>query len=164
MSKENGASANELRLSDLYQEVILDHNRNPRHFGRIEGANAYAHGVNPLCGDDYHLYLYKDADGLIRKIGFEGQGCAISKSSASMMTTLIEGKSLAEAGKLKDSFIELLTTDRISEENKTRVGRLRIFEGVRQYPIRVKCATLIWRALEEALKDSAQRKTQVSTE
>ena len=164
MSSENGANAKEVRLGDLYQEVILDHNRNPRNFKKIEGANAYAHGVNPLCGDDYHLYLYKDGNGVVRKVGFEGQGCAISKSSASMMTTMIEGKSLEEARRLKDSFIELLTKDETSEENKTKVGRLKIFQGVRQYPIRVKCATLIWRALEEALKNDSERKTQVTTE
>ena len=152
-----------VKLDDLYQEVILDHNRRPRNFGKLENPTAYAHGVNPLCGDDYHLYLDVD-NGTIKKVGFEGQGCAISKSSASMMTTMIEGKSVREAGELKEDFIRLLTSGTPSESERSRVGRLKIFEGVRQFPIRVKCATLIWRALEETLKGSAQARKEVSTE
>ena len=143
----------EVKLNELYQEVILDHNRRPRNFHKLDGANAYSHGVNPLCGDDYELYLLVGEDGIIKKVSFQGQGCAISKSSASMMTTLIEGKGLKEAGKLKDDFIRLLTSPETSEDMRSKVGRLKLFEGVRQFPVRVKCATLIWHALADALKD-----------
>ena len=146
----------EVKLDDLYQEVILDHNRRPRNFHKLDGANAYSHGVNPLCGDDYELYLLVDEGGIIKKVSFQGQGCAISKSSASMMTTLIEGKSLKEVAELKDSFIRLLTSPETSEDMRSKVGRLKLFEGVRQFPVRVKCATLIWHALADALKDKKQ--------
>lgn len=143
----------EVKLDDLYQEVILDHNRRPRNFHKLEDANAYSHGVNPLCGDDYELYLLVDDGGIIKKAGFQGQGCAISKSSASMMTTMVEGKSLKEAQELKDNFTHLFTDAQISENARSKVGRLKLFEGVRQFPVRVKCATLIWHALSDALKD-----------
>ena len=143
----------DIKLDDLYQEVILDHNRHPRNFKKLADANAYSHGVNPLCGDDYHLYLYVDEDGFIKKAGFEGQGCAISKSSASILTTMIEGKSVKEAEALKHGFIDLLTTDSTSPDQKAVLGRLKIFEGVKKFPVRVKCATLIWHALGDALKD-----------
>ena len=146
----------EIKLDDLYQEVILDHNRRPRNFHKLDGATAYSHGVNPLCGDDYELYLLVDEGGIIRKASFLGQGCAISKSSASMMTTLIEGKTLKEAAELKDNFIRLLTSSETSEDMRSKAGRLKLFEGVRQFPVRVKCATLIWHALADALKDKKQ--------
>lgn len=152
----------EVKLNDLYQEVILDHNKRPRNFKKIEDANASSHGKNPLCGDDYYLYLKKDVSGVIREAGFTGQGCAISKSSASMMMTLIEGKSAAEAEKLKDAFIRLLTGASVDESLRAEVGKLKIFEGVRQFPVRVKCAALIWRTLEDALKNNSNH--EVSTE
>ena len=163
MTSPNGSAASDVSLSELYQEVILDHNRRPRNFKKIEGASAVVHGVNPLCGDDFHLYLKKDAQGIIKEAGFEGQGCAISKSSASMMTSLIQNKDSKSVESLKDSFIRLLTTDNVTEEDKKNLGSLKIFEGVKNYPIRVKCATLIWRALEAALKTDSQ-KNEVSTE
>ena len=153
----------DVKLNDLYQEVILDHNRRPRNFGKIAEANAYAHGVNPLCGDDYHLYLQKDKSGIIKAVGFEGHGCAISKSSASMMTSAIQDKTAQDAGSLKDGFIALLTQDAVSDEQRKKLGSLKIFEGVKNYPIRVKCATLIWRALEAALKNESEKK-EVTTE
>ncbi len=154
----------EIKLNDLYQEVILDHNRRPRNFHKLENPTAHAHGVNPLCGDDYHLYLNIDKNGIIKEVGFEGQGCAISKSSASMMTAAILGKPKEEAGKLKDAFIHLLTDNSASEAFRTETGRLKIFEGVKHFPIRVKCATLIWRALEAALKENLVSKKEISTE
>ena len=150
-------------LGDLYQEMILDHNRKPRNFKKMEDANAYAHGINPLCGDDYHLYLKKDQSGIIKEAAFEGHGCAISKSSASMMMAAVENKSAKEVESLKDSFIALLTADPVAPVDRERVGKLKIFEGVKNYPIRVKCATLIWRALEAALKEDPEKK-EVSTE
>ena len=155
---------NEVRLNDLYQEVILDHNRRPRNFKKVEQATSFARGVNPLCGDDYYVYLRRDPQGVIQEAGFQGQGCAISKSSASMMTSLVQGKKTQEAKILKDAFIHLLTRDSVSADEREAAGKLKIFEGVRQYPIRVKCATLAWRALEEALKENTQRQEKVTTE
>ncbi len=143
----------EIKLDDLYQEVILDHNKRPRNFHKLDDANAYSHGVNPLCGDDYHLYLCLDKDGVIKKVGFQGQGCAISKSSASILTTMVQGKSVKEAEALGRGFIDLLTTDSTSLDQKSTLGRLKIFEGVKKFPVRVKCATLIWHALGDALED-----------
>lgn len=152
------------KLDDLYQEVILDHNKRPRNFEKLADANAQAHGHNPLCGDDYEVYLVTDSSGTIQKVRFQGQGCAISKASASMMTTMVEGKSRKEAEKLKDQFIHLITEEAVTSSDREAVGRLKIFEGVKQFPVRVKCATLAWRTLEEALKDQSQRKEEVSTE
>ena len=152
-----------VKLDELYQEVILDHNRKPRHFEKLEDATSYSHGVNPLCGDDFEVYL-KVQDGILRGIGFQGQGCAISKSSASLMTTAVEGKTVEEARKLQQAFVALLTLGSVGETERAAVGRLKFFEGVRQFPIRVKCATLAWRALEEALKSDGQKNAEVSTE
>lgn len=154
-AKLNG-HISEVKLDDLYQEVILDHNRRPRNFHKLNDANAYSHGVNPLCGDDYHLYLLVDDGGIIKKVSFEGQGCAISKSSASILTTMAEGKTLQEAAELGKNFIRLVTNGAVSEDLRAKVGRLKIFEGVRQFPVRVKCATLIWHTLADAMKDKAK--------
>lgn len=142
----------EVKLDELYQEVILDHNRRPRNWGKLEHPTAYSHGHNPLCGDDYHLYV--DVAGeTIRNVGFEGQGCAISKSSASMMTDAIIGKTVKEAEALKDSFLHLLTDNTVAPAVRESTGKLKIFEGVKHFPVRVKCATLAWHALADALKD-----------
>jgi len=132
----------EPRLDQLYQDVILDHNRRPRNFKEIPHPTQYSHGVNPLCGDNYHLYLNIDADGTIQDIGFQGSGCAISKASASLMTTFVKGKTIKEAEALKENFTQFLTQESISQSAKTNIGRLSIFEGVREFPVRVKCATL----------------------
>ena len=146
-------NAPEPRLDHLYQEVILDHNRSPRNFKKIEHPTAYAHGYNPICGDDYHVYLLLDKAGTIQDIGFQGNGCAISKASASMMTSLLKGKNKKEADTLKESFVEMMTSEHPSSEVKGRIGRLTLFEGVREFPVRVKCATIAWHALADALKD-----------
>ena len=146
--------APEPKLDHLYQDVILDHNRRPRNFKEIPNATQYSHGVNPLCGDNYHLYVTLGQDGVIQDIGFQGAGCAISKSSASMMTTVVKGKKVQEALQVKDSFVDLLTREDVSEDVKKNVGRLSLFEGVKEFPVRVKCATLIWHALADALKDA----------
>ncbi len=150
-----------VKLSDLYQEVILDHNRHPRNYGKLEGASAYAHGVNPLCGDDFFVYLTRSG-GAVQQVAFEGHGCAISKSSASLMTEAVKGKNAAEAERLKDDFIRLLTVDEVTDAQRKALGKLKIFEGVKNFPVRVKCATLAWRALEQALKGGNQ--AEVSTE
>ena len=143
----------EPRLSKLYQEVILDHNHRPRNFKTLPNATQYSHGVNPLCGDDYHLYLVTDAGGTIRDVGFQGAGCAISKASASMMTTFIKGQTVKDAAALREHFLKLMTEDSAPPAVKEAIGRMIIFEGVKEFPVRVKCATLIWQALGDVLKD-----------
>lgn len=138
------------RLKQLYQQMILDHNRNPRNFRPVESANHRAHGHNPLCGDDYFLTVKLNEKNVIEDIGFEGNGCAISKSSASMMTEAVKGMSISDAAKLKDAFLKtLLGNSEVSDLE--RIGNLRILEGVKEFPVRVKCATLIWRTLENIL-------------
>jgi nitrogen fixation NifU-like protein len=153
----------DVKLDELYQEVILDHNKRPRNFGALSDATAYSHGINPLCGDDYHVYL-SVADGVVKKAAFEGAGCAISKASASLMTEAVQGKPVAEAAKLKDAFLELLTKDAVSDASRKAAGKLKFFEGVKNFPVRVKCATLAWHALADALKDETHRNKEVSTE
>ncbi len=143
----------EPKLSHLYQEVILDHNKNPRNFKELEKPTQYSHGYNALCGDDYHLYLLVDSNGIIQDIGFKGAGCAISKASASMLTTLVKGKTVEEALKIKNAFVEFMTKDQPEGEAKALIGRMTMFSGVKEFPIRVKCATLGWHTLGDALKD-----------
>ncbi len=147
------------RLDQLYQDVILDHNKNPRNFHRITECTHSSHGQNPLCGDDYWIDLVIQ-DNTIVDVGFEGKGCAISKASASLMSHVIKGKSLAEAVSTKDAFISLLTQEDPTID-KSQLGRLTILEGVKKFPVRVKCATLIWRAFEDAIESQSG---QVSTE
>jgi nitrogen fixation protein NifU and related proteins len=149
----NPAGTPEPKLSHLYQEVILDHNKNPRNFKELQNPSAYSHGYNPLCGDDYHLYVNSSGAGLIDDIGFKGNGCAISKASASMMTTMVKGKTLEQAGQLEKEVLQLLTKEDVPPSVKENTGRMVIFEGVKQFPVRVKCATLAWHALADALKD-----------
>jgi len=146
----------EPKLSQLYQEVILDHNKKPRNYKQISDATQYSHGVNPLCGDDFHIYLLVDSSGIVQDIGFQGSGCAISKSSASMMTTFVKGKTLEEAIRLKDHFLSFMTQETIDQGTREAVGRLKMFEGVRDFPVRVKCATLAWHALGDSLADASK--------
>ncbi|HEU5393815.1 MAG TPA: SUF system NifU family Fe-S cluster assembly protein [Candidatus Methylomirabilis sp.] len=137
-------------LGDLYQEVILDHNRKPRNFGKVEGANRTAKGHNPLCGDHITLSLKLEGDA-IREIGFEGQGCAISKASASLMTSAVKGKSRKEAEALFEKFHRMVTGGKPSPEEQAALGKLAVFSGVAEFPARVKCATLAWHTLRGAL-------------
>ena len=155
-----GGGIQEVKLNELYQEVILDHNRNPRNFGSLPDKTATAHGVNPLCGDHFDIFI-KDHNGLLEKIKFEGDGCAISKASASMMTSAVEGKNNKDIEDLIGHFIHVLTDGTVAPIHREAVGKLKFFEGVKNFPIRVKCATLPWRALEEALKGNQK---DVSTE
>jgi len=140
-------------LSDLYQEVILDHNRRPRNFGALADANRRAQGHNPLCGDRLQLYLKMDGE-RIENVSFEGSGCAISKASASLMTEAVRGKSVAEAGVIFDRFHELVTGDRVADLDDEVLGKLAVFGGVREFPVRVKCASLAWHTLKAALAAS----------
>lgn len=137
---------NELR--DLYQEVILDHNRRPRNFGPLPHANRQAEGHNPLCGDRVTVWLDLE-DGRIRDVSFEGAGCAISTASASLMTEALKGMGVEEARGLFHGFHELVTHG--GEAGGPDLGKLAVFSGVREYPMRVKCATLAWHALMAAL-------------
>ena len=130
---------------DLYQDTILEYNRKPRNFRTLENATHVAHGLNPLCGDDYHVYLRVE-DGVIQEAAFDGHGCAISKASASMMTLELKGKTIEEAKSLFSNFHELL-----SGSGEIDVGKLNVFSGVWKFPERVKCASLAWHAMDSAL-------------
>lgn len=145
-------------LRDLYQEVIFDHYRKPRNFHALAGANHVAHGHNPLCGDQVTVYLQVDG-GVIRDVSFEGSGCAISTASASLMTDALKGKTLVEAEHLFEAFHDLVTHE--DAEADSSLGKLEVLAGVREFPARVKCATLAWHTLQAALKD---RSAPVSTE
>src|SRR6188768_1603642 len=135
-------------LNDLYQQVILDHSKRPRNFRVIEGATAQAKGLNPLCGDNFTVYLTVEND-LVKDVSFQGDGCAISKASASMMTEAMKGKSKAEAEKIFGHFHDLITQGGKGDES---LGKLAVLSGVNRFPARVKCAILSWHALHAALK------------
>lgn len=136
-------------LSSLYQDMILDHNRSPQNYGRLESANRRVEGNNPLCGDRLTVWLKMDGD-RIEAAAFEGSGCAISKASASLMTTAVKGKSRDEAEQLFADFRRLVTGV-LSPEEAGNMGKLAVFSGVSEYPVRVKCASLSWHALMAAL-------------
>ena len=146
-------------LSELYQQVILDHNKKPRNFRKLENANHAAEGYNPLCGDHLTVYLALEND-LVKEVGFEGSGCAISKAAASMMTQAVKGKSKQQAEDLFQEFHSMVTGELNEEMEENSLGNLKIFAGVREFPVRVKCATLPWHTLHAALN----KKDQVSTE
>ncbi|HEX8738357.1 MAG TPA: SUF system NifU family Fe-S cluster assembly protein [Pyrinomonadaceae bacterium] len=139
-------------LSDLYQEVILEHNKNPRNFREIENADKTAEGHNPLCGDQLKLYLAMEND-RVKDVAFKGSGCAISKASASMMTQVVKGKSREEAEILFDEFHRMVLGETVEESEENHLGRLKIFAGVREFPARVKCASLSWHTLHAALNN-----------
>ena len=146
-------------LSELYQQVILDHNKKPRNFRKLETASHSAEGYNPLCGDQLTVYLDLEND-LVKDVGFEGSGCAISKAAASMMTQAVKGKSKEQAENLFQEFHSMVTGELNAETQENSLGNLKIFAGVREFPVRVKCATLAWHTLHAALNKEAQ----VSTE
>jgi nitrogen fixation NifU-like protein len=147
-------------LRALYQEIILDHNKNPRNFKRLEDANRTVEGYNPLCGDHYTLFLKVEGD-IIRDIAFQGSGCAISKASASVMTSIVKGKTKEEAEKLFQTFHKLVTVELAGNVSLDELGKLAAFAGVSEFPARVKCASLPWHTMRSALE--AKSKT-VSTE
>jgi len=146
--------------SELYQQVILDHNKKPRNFKKLETANREQEGYNPLCGDQIMLYLEMDDD-LIKDIGFQGSGCAISKASASMMTTAVKGKSKAEVEALFNEFHRMVKGEIDPETDPHHLGKLTILAGVSEFPARVKCASLSWHTLRAALEGETET---VSTE
>ena len=153
-----------MNLKELYQEIILDHGKNPRNLGKFENYNKDAKGHNPLCGDKVHLFLKLDENKKVNDISFEGHGCAISMASASIMTDLIKGKSENEAKEIIEKFLDMIKekndieSDLINEDEKIKLMSL---GGVKNYPMRVKCATLSWHALSSALNEFQK---EVSTE
>lgn len=140
-------------LRDLYQSVILDHNKVPRNFGSLENANHSAEGYNPLCGDKLSLQLILDDDERVVDIRFTGMGCAISTASASLMTEYARGKTRSEILETKNRFHELLTGNPNEQGEAEGLGKLAVFSGVREFPARVKCATLSWHTMQAALDD-----------
>jgi nitrogen fixation NifU-like protein len=141
-------------LRELYQEVILDHHKKPRNFRRPGDANRHAEGYNPLCGDKVSVFLRVE-DGIVRDAAFLGSGCAISTASASMMTEALKGKPEAEVERIFSEFHDLVTGRR-PEDDGAGLGKLAVFAGVRDYPVRVKCATLAWHTLKAALEGSRE--------
>jgi nitrogen fixation NifU-like protein len=142
-------------LSELYQEVILDHNKSPRNFRKLEGANRTAEGYNPLCGDQITLYIQLEG-GVIKDISFQGSGCAISKASASMMTSSLKGKTEGEAKTLFEKVHKMLTGEQGAGDDSQEMGKLSILSGVCNFPSRVKCASLSWHTLQAALKGEGE--------
>ncbi len=147
-------------LRDLYQEVILDHNKNPRNYHKPAGANRMADGRNPLCGDHYTIYL-EVHDDIVVDVAFEGSGCAISKASASIMSQEMKGKTVAEVEKIFQLFHKVVTGEEDAMDHLDELGKLAAFAGVAEFPIRVKCATLAWHAMHSALN---AKDPEVSTE
>ena len=147
-------------LKALYQEIILDHNRNPRNFKKMGDASCSVDGYNPLCGDHYTIYLKLDHE-VITEISFQGSGCAISKASASVMSTVLKGKTRAEAEIWFDNFHDLVRGENKSEKSVEELGKLAAFAGVSEFPARVKCAILPWHTMKNALEE---KKETVSTE
>lgn len=138
-------------LRELYQTMILDHNKNPRNFRSLEDATGQADGHNPLCGDQLTVYIRVD-DGLVEDVAFEGSGCAISKASASLMTEFAKGRSVDEVQRTFEQFHHLLTAPVNEEIDTAELGKLAVFSGVREFPMRVKCATLAWHTLNSAIE------------
>lgn len=143
-------------LRELYQQVILDHNKSPRNFRVIEHANHFAEGYNPLCGDRIEIYLQVEGD-IIKDISFQGSGCAISKASASLMSTMMKGKKIEDAKNLFHKFQDLITGKLDTNPSNDEIGKLAVFAGVKEFPSRVKCAGLAWHTVMEALKEKDKK-------
>ena len=148
-------------LRELYQEVILDHGKDPRNFRKVENSNREATGYNPLCGDRLVVTLCVDENGMVQDAAFTGNGCAISMASASMMTEIVRGKTRAEAEDLFQRFHEMCTTDKdVDFTDDEDLEKLMVLSGVRQFPVRVKCATLPWHTMEAALRGESEASTE----
>ncbi|MDQ6974576.1 MAG: SUF system NifU family Fe-S cluster assembly protein [Mariprofundaceae bacterium] len=143
-------------LGDLYQQVIIDHTKSPRNFGKLEPCNHDAEGYNPLCGDQLHVYLQVNAEKIIEDIRFEGQGCSISTASASLMTQALKGKTLSEFKDLFDAFQAMATADMGTPPNEAVLGKLAVLAGVKEFPSRIKCATLCWHTVKSAIDNAAE--------
>lgn len=149
----------DFELKQLYQEVILDHNKNPRNFGEMSGYDLIGVGRNPLCGDQYNVYVKVEND-IITDVKFSGSGCAISKASASLMTTLVKGKTKAEADQLFEDFQKVITAKLDEEVDLEQFGKLAVLAGVREFPARVKCAGLAWHTLHSAIVEEKSATTE----
>ncbi len=150
-------------LRELYQEVILDHGKSPRNFRDVEDATSHAHGANPLCGDQLVVYLRVDEGGKIEDISFVGKGCAISVASASMMTELVQGKTVVEAKEMFRRFHEMCTRDDVVDDAgllEDELEKLNVLSGVRAFPVRVKCATLPWHTMSAAIEGKDEASTE----
>ena len=147
-------------LRELYQDIILDHSRHPRHFGPLTGANHVAEGHNPLCGDKVKIYLMVDANGRIADVSFEGKGCAISVASASLMAEMLKGRSVKDAEQLMGGFLHLVKGEDARTLGEDDRERLEVMAGVSAFPMRVKCATLAWHAMKAALEGERLAKTE----
>ena len=145
-------------LKELYQQVILDHNKSPRNFREIENATQQAEGYNPLCGDRLDVYLIVEA-GIVKDVSFKGEGCAISKASASVMTSLLKGKKIEEAEELFERFHDLVTGKLGENPDLDALGKLAVFAGVQEFPVRVKCASLAWHTMMNALHNKEEKVT-----
>lgn len=141
-------------LSDLYQEIILDHNKNPQNFRVMTDADHHADGFNPLCGDKVSVFLKLDGDRIV-DVSFQGSGCAISTASASLATAALKGKTIAEADALFAAFHGMVTSDPTADAEIEGLGKLAAFAGVREFPTRIKCATLVWHTIRSAMKNEA---------
>lgn len=148
-------------LRELYQQVILDHNKSPRNFRKIENANKFAEGYNPLCGDRINIYLIVE-DNIVKDISFQGSGCAISKASASLMSSIVKGKTVKETEELFNKFHNLITGKLDDDFDLDELGKLAVFAGVREFPVRVKCASLAWHTMMSAVNED--KNTTVTTE
>lgn len=146
-------------VRDLYEALILDHNRQPRNFRKPAGCNYQSHGINPLCGDDITIYLTIE-NGVIRDVGFGGHGCAISTASASLMTEALKGKTVSEAEELFGDMHHLLTRENGAAIDLNRLGKLKVLAGVHEFPSRVKCATLAWHTMHAALQGEESTSTE----
>ena len=145
-------------LRELYQEVILDHNKSPRNYREMEDHTQDAEGYNPLCGDTVHIYL-KVNDGIVTDVSFKGSGCAISKASASLMTAEIKGKTKEEAEEIFKNFHDMITGNLGENPDMNKLGKLAVFSGVQEFPVRVKCATLAWHTMNSALNKNGSTVT-----
>jgi len=140
-------------LGDLYQQVIIDHTKSPRNFGKLEPCSHDAEGFNPLCGDQLHVYLQVNDDNIIEDVKFEGQGCSISTASASLMTQALKGKPVSEFERLFEAFHNMATADMSEVPDEETLGKLAVLAGVKEFPARIKCATLCWHTLKAAIED-----------
>ena len=143
-------------LKELYQQVILDHNKSPRNFRKMDNASSKAEGYNPLCGDHIDVYILVE-DGFVKDVSFNGEGCAISKASASVMTSMLKGKTKEEAEKLFNKFHDLVTGKLGNDLDTDELGKLAVFAGVQEFPVRVKCASLAWHTMLNALHDKEEK-------
>ncbi|MBI4203230.1 MAG: SUF system NifU family Fe-S cluster assembly protein [Chloroflexi bacterium] len=145
-------------LDDLYKDVILDHYRSPRNTKRLEDAHVKAHGLNPFCGDEVDLQLLLNGDGTIKEVGFQGRGCSISQASASMLTEELKSKTLEEAEALRKLFRRMMQGEKLTDAELEFLGSLEVLEGVRKFPVRIKCALLAFSTLEDGITEYKRKK------